>query len=85
MDVGMIPLDPPEGISDGGIEDMNTSAVGAWGDVVAGFRKNHLVPVDQLRLGTLEQAIGVDAAEEFFNEPDPVDDARRSAAARLGS
>ena len=33
--------------------------MGAWGDVVAGFRKNHLVPVDQLRLGTLEQAIGV--------------------------
>lgn len=39
---------------------------------------------DFLQLGRVEQALGAEAAEEFLNEPDPFDEARRSAAAWLG-
>jgi hypothetical protein len=36
------------------------------------------------RLGTLEEAIGVEQAEEFFRRPNPFEDARKSAAMKLG-
>ncbi|HUD05679.1 MAG TPA: hypothetical protein VMR18_02035 [Candidatus Saccharimonadales bacterium] len=37
-----------------------------------------------LRLGTLEEVAGVEAADEFFNRPDPFKEARESALREIG-
>lgn len=43
-----------------------------------------IVSSNVLRLGTLEDIIGFEEAEAFFNQPDPFEDARKSAAEKLG-
>lgn len=51
-------------------------------DFLAVTQTNHIV-YDR-PLGTLEQSMGVAAAEAEFNQPDPFEEALESAAAKLG-
>jgi hypothetical protein len=55
-----------------------------WSEVPPPRRAFPLISDQAGRLGTLDQAIGAEAAEAFFAEPDPFDDARRAAAEILG-
>ena len=55
-----------------------------WPEIPEELRSPRIVAGDIGRLGTLADAIGVDAAEKFFREnSEPFDSARRAAQLKL--